>query len=200
MKKATVLFTAILLIIISFSACRKKETNPNEAIDYLKALKSYTCDVSIHIKNSVEEREITSKQFYHENYGHRLDIDKNRILLYKKDDIIVRDLNNNLKYTLDKEFDSVLKLSFVDEYIGLLYTDEDIESSFKKIEDRNYQLVQLNIPGNNRNISKAVMYVNLENFHPEKIVIYDIKGNEVLNFMYKNFVANAEIPKEIFRE
>ncbi|MFU0824130.1 germination lipoprotein GerS-related protein [Clostridium sp.] len=198
-KKVLMLFITVLLITLSLSGCGKKEKNPNDAIDYLKSLNSYTCDVSVHIKNSMQEIETQCKQFYRKDYGHRLDIDKDRILLYKKNDIIVSDLNNNMKYTLDKEFDSVYKLSFIEEYIGLLYTDEDIESSFKEIEGREYQLIQLNIPGNNRNICKAVMYVNLEDNCPDKIVIYDIKGNEVLNFIYKNFVPNAEVSEETFQ-
>lgn len=197
-KKVLILFAILLFVTLGLGACGKKEKNPNDAIDYLKGLRSYSCDVSIHIKNSRQESEIICKQVYDKNYGHRLDINKDRILLYKKNDIIVSDLNNNMKYTLDKEFDSVYKLSFIEEYVGLLYTDEDIESSFKKIEDREYQLIQLNIPGNNRNISKAVMYVNLEDNYPDKIVIYDIKGNEVLNFIYKNFMPNVEISKETF--
>lgn len=197
-KKILALFIIVLLLITSLSACGKKERNPNDAVDYLKNLKSYTSDVNIHIKNSRQESQMLCKQFYDISYGHRLNIDENRVLIYKENDIMIKDLNNNRKYTLDKEFDSVYKLSFIEEYVGLLYTDEDIENSFKKIEDRDYQLIQLNIPGNNRNINKAVMYVNLENYYPDKIIIYDYKGKEVLNFLYTRFEPNVEIPKETF--
>lgn len=199
-RKLIVLFATFIFIISNLSACGRKNINPNTSIDFLKKLRSYNCDVSIHIKNRMQEREILCKQFYDKDYGHRLDIDKNRVLIYKENDIMISDLNNNMKYTLDKEFDTVYKLSFIEEYIGLLYTDEYVENSFKKIDDRDYQLIQLDIPGNNNNINKAVMYVNLENNYPDKIVIYDIKGNEVLSFMYKNFMANVEILKETFEQ
>nr|WP_275935994.1 germination lipoprotein GerS-related protein [Clostridium haemolyticum] len=122
------------------------------------------------------------------------------MLLYKENDITVRDLNNNKQYKLDKNFDDVYKLSFIEEYIGLLYTNQDIESSFKTIKDREYQLINLTIPGNNRNLNKAILYVNLENNNPEKIAIYDIKGKEMLSFLYKNFIPNAEISEELFKK
>ncbi|AEB75094.1 conserved protein [Clostridium botulinum BKT015925] len=186
--------------IFIFGNKSNKEINPNDAIDYLKNLNSYSCDVSVHIKNSKQEIEKNCKQFYNKKFGHRLDIGDKRILLYKENDITVRDLNNNKQYKIDKNFDDVYKLSFIEEYIGLLYTNQDIESSFKTIKDREYQLINLTIPGNNRNINKAILYVNLENNNPEKIAIYDIKGKEMLSFLYKNFIPNAEIAEEVFKK
>ncbi|KOA95150.1 germination lipoprotein GerS-related protein [Clostridium botulinum] len=204
MKKRIMLFALGILIILGgiliFRNKGNKEINPNDAIDYLKNLNSYSCDVSVHIKNSKQEIEKNCKQFYNKKFGHRLDIDDKRILLYKENDITVRDLNNNKQYKIDKNFDDVYKLSFIEEYIGLLYTNQDIESSFKTIKDREYQLINLTIPGNNRNINKAILYVNLENNNPEKIAIYDIKGKEMLSFLYKNFIPNAEIAEEVFKK
>ncbi|KEI06902.1 hypothetical protein IRP63_11590 [Clostridium botulinum] len=204
MKKKIILFALGILVILGgiliFKNKGNKEINPNDAIDYLKNLNSYSCDVSVHIKNSKQEIEKNCKQFYNKKFGHRLDIDDKRILLYKENDITVRDLNNNKQYKIDKNFDDVYKLSFIEEYIGLLYTNQDIESSFKTIKDREYQLINLTIPGNNRNINKAILYVNLENNNPEKIAIYDIKGKEMLSFLYKNFIPNAEIAEEVFKK
>ncbi|AYF53642.1 hypothetical protein G8S49_05220 [Clostridium botulinum C] len=204
MKKKIMLFALGILLILGgiliFRNKDNKEINPNDAIDYLKNLNSYSCDVNLHIKNSKQEIEKKCKQFYNKKFGHRLDIDDKRILLYKENDITVRDLNNNKQYKLDKNFDDVYKLSFIEEYIGLLYTNQDIESSFKTIKDREYQLINLTIPGNNRNLNKAILYVNLENNNPEKIAIYDIKGKEMLSFLYKNFIPNAEISEEVFKK
>ncbi|KEH98892.1 germination lipoprotein GerS-related protein [Clostridium botulinum] len=202
-KKIMLLALGIFIIlggIFIFGNKSNKEINPNDAIDYLKNLNSYSCDVSVHIKNSKQEIEKNCKQFYNKKFGHRLDIGDKRILLYKENDITVRDLNNNKQYKIDKNFDDVYKLSFIEEYIGLLYTNQDIESSFKTIKDREYQLINLTIPGNNRNINKAILYVNLENNNPEKIAIYDIKGKEMLSFLYKNFIPNAEIAEEVFKK
>jgi outer membrane lipoprotein-sorting protein len=180
------------------SACGKSERDPNTVIQYLKSLNTYTCDVNIHIKNSKQEIDIESKQVYHKEFGHRLDINKDRVLIYKENEVQISDLVNNMTYTLDNNFDNVYRLSFMQQYIGLLYTDEEIENTFKTIEDREYQLISLVIPGNNRNMSKAIMYVDMETKLPNKLCIYDNKDNEVINFIYTNFVPNAEINEELF--
>ncbi|MCY6483315.1 germination lipoprotein GerS-related protein [Clostridium aestuarii] len=199
-KKLVLLITIFIVMILSLCTCTKKEKDPSKVIQYLKSLNSYTCDVEVHIKNNIQEIDHLCKQFYHKEYGHRLDINKDRVLIYRENDISVKDLNNNSQYTLDKNFDSVYKLSFIGEYIGLLYTNEEIKYSFETIEDKMYQLIYLDIPGNNSNISSAIMYVNLENDFPDKIVIYNRKEKECIRFVYKNFSPNTDIQEEIFKE
>ncbi|KEH97341.1 germination lipoprotein GerS-related protein [Clostridium massiliodielmoense] len=204
MKKKFMLFALgcclIAIGVLIFGKNSRKQVNPNDAIDYLKNLNSYSCELTVHIKNNKQEIEKECKQFYNKNYGHRLDIGDKRVLIYKDNDILVRDLNNNIQYSVDKDFDDVYKLSFLEEYIGLLYTNQDVETSFKKISDREYQLIDLTIPGNNRNLNRAVLYVNLEYNYPEKIILYDIKGKEMVSFTYKNFISNAEISEEVFKK
>lgn len=200
MKRCLLILCTIMLGILMLSACGKKENNPNTVIQYLKSLNTYTCDVSIHIKNSRQEIDIETKQVYHEKFGHRLDVNKERVFIYKENEVQISDLVNKVDYTLDNKFDQVYRLGFIQYYIGLLYTDEEIRNTFKKIEDRDYQLIGLDIPGNNRNMSKAIMYVDIETKLPTKLSIYDIKDNEVISFIYTNFVPNAEVNEEIFNE
>ncbi|MCY6354564.1 germination lipoprotein GerS-related protein [Clostridium sp. ZS2-4] len=197
-RKLAVLFTIGILILVGMCGCVKKKANPDKVVQFLKDLHSYACDLDIHLKNDKQEIKLECKQFYDEKYGHRLELGDERILIYQKNDILISDLNNHMEYTTDKNFDSVYKLSFLQEYIGLLYTDEEIRYSVQTICDKQYQLIHLIIPGNNRNLDKAIMYVNLENKLPEKVVICDIKGNEVISFIYRNFNPNLKIEKQIF--
>ncbi len=200
MEKRLLILFSISILILMLSACGKKERDPNAVIHYLKSLNTYTCDVNIHIKNSKQEIDIESKQVYHKDFGHRLDINKDRVLIYKENGIQISDLVNSMDYTLDTKFDNVYRLSFIQQYIGLLYTDKEIENTFKKIGDREYQLISLAIPGNNRNMNKAIMYVDTETKLPNKLSIYDIKDKEVVSFIYTNFVPNADVDKELFKE
>ncbi|WP_242946910.1 hypothetical protein [Clostridium haemolyticum] len=68
MKKKIMLFALGILLILGgifiFRNRDNKEINPNDAIDYLKNLNSYSCDVNLHIKNSKQEIEKKCKQFY----------------------------------------------------------------------------------------------------------------------------------------
>ncbi|WMJ80498.1 germination lipoprotein GerS-related protein [Clostridium sp. MB40-C1] len=197
-KKLLVLFTICLFMVSCLYGCGKKEVDPNRVVKSLKDLNSYTCDVDINIKNTRQGIKFECKQFYDKRYGGRLDLNGDRKFIYRKNDIVVNDLKNDKEYIVDKKFDSVYKLSFIQEYINLLYTNEEIRYSTQTTDDKVYQLIHLIIPGNNRNINKAIMYVNIENNLPEKTIICDIKGNEAISFVYKNFTTNPKLEKEIF--
>lgn len=197
-KKLLVLFIVCVFINVCFYGCTKKDVDPNKVVQSLKDLSSYTCDLDINIKNPNQEVKLECKQFYDKQLGRRLDLNGERRFIYRKDDVLVNDLKNNRQYTLDKNFDSVYKLSFLKEYIDLLYTNQNIKHEFKTFNNKNYQLISLTIPGNNRNIHSAVMYVNRDEGIPEKTVVCDIKGNEVVSFIYKNFVPNPKLEKSIF--
>lgn len=197
-KKLLILLVICLGTFLSLLGCGKKQVDPNEAIQFLKELDSYTCNLDININNSKQEINIMCKQYYDKRYGNRLNIGNDRVLIYRDKDIYVNDIKNNENYILNKDFDSLYKLSLLQEYIGLLYTNEEIKYSIQTICDKQYELVNLTIPGNNRNLNKATMYIDLENKFPDKIIISDIKGNEIINFVYKNFIPNTELEKTIF--
>ncbi|MCY6957539.1 germination lipoprotein GerS-related protein [Clostridium brassicae] len=199
-KKLLLLFTICLFVAFCLYGCGKKEVDPNRVVKSLKNLDSYTCDVDINIKNTRQDIKFECKQCYDKRYGGRLDINSDRRFIYRKNDILVNDLKNDKEYVVDRKFDSVYKLSFIKEYINLLYTNEEIKYSTQTIEDKGYQLIHLIIPGNNRNINKAIMYVNIENNLPERTTICDVKGNEVISFVYKNFTINPKLEKEIFAD
>jgi hypothetical protein len=188
-------FTILILLL---SGCNKNTRDTEKAIDYLKSLDSYSCDINMKIQNDKQVISYGGKHFYDKKYGYRFELDKNRILIYKENKIFVKDLQNGLSYDTDKDFDSVFKLCFIGEYIGLIYTNEKVESSFKNINNEEYQIIHLDIPGNNKNISKADLYVNLRDNFPKYLIVYDSKDREKINVEYSNFKFNPELQKELF--
>lgn len=186
------------IFLILLAGCGKNVRDTEKTIDYLKNLDSYSCDISMKIQNDKQIINYNGKQFYDKRYGYRFELEKNRILVYKENKIFVKDLQNGLSYDTDKDFDSVYKLSFIGEYIGLIYTNEKVESSFKNVNGEEYQIIHLDIPGNNKNISKSDLYVNLKDNSPKYLIIYDSKGREKINVEYSNFKSNPELQKELF--
>ena len=199
MKKGSlILYIMSFVFLIFLVGCGKNVKNTEETIDYLKNLDSYSCDINMKIQNDKQTINYSGKQFYDKKYGYRFELEKNRVLVYKENKIFVKDLQNGLSYDTDKDFDSVYKLSFIGEYIGLIYTNEKVESSFKNINNEEYQIIHLDIPGNNKNISKADLYVTLRDSFPKYLIIYDNKGREKINVEYSNFKSNPELQKELF--
>lgn len=197
-RKLLILSIMSFILFIFLSGCNKNVKDTEKVIDYLKNLDSYSCNINMKIQNDKQVINYSGKQFYDKNYGYRFELDKNRVLIYKENKIYVKDLQNGLSYDTDKDFDSVFKLSFIGEYIGLIYTSEKVQNSFKNINNEEYQIIRLDIPGNNKNISRADLYVGLKDNFPKYLIVYDNKDREKINVEYSNFKFNPELQKELF--
>lgn len=197
-RKLLILSIMSFVLLILISGCNKNAKDTEKVIDYLKNLDSYSCDINMKIQNDKQVINYSGKHFFDKKYGYRFELDENRILIYKEDKIFVKDLQNGLSYDTDKDFDSVFKLCFIGEYIGLIYTNEKVENSFKNINNEEYQIIHLDIPGNNKNISRADLYVNLRDNFPKYLIVYDNKDREKINVEYSNFKFNPELQEELF--
>ncbi|MCB2305258.1 hypothetical protein LGL08_02240 [Clostridium estertheticum] len=200
MKKVSLLFLSLLFVLSSvlFTSCDKTPKDTNDITTFLKNMDSYTTNMNMDIKNDKQTINYKAKQSYLKGGGYKLELNKNRVFIYKSDDkIYINDKNNGRSYVQSKSFDEVLKLSFIGEYIGLLYTNEEIKYLTKTVNNIEYTVINLFIPGNNKNINNALLYVNNKSMLPEKMIIYDTSGKEKINITYTNFIANLKIePKE----
>lgn len=202
MKKTLLLLLSLMFLFSSvlFTSCNKKPKDTNDITTYLKNIKSYTTNMNMDIKNDKQTINYKAKQSYLRGGGYKLELNKNRVFIYKTDDkIYISDKNNGRSYVQSKSFDEVFKLSFIGEYIGLLYTNEEIKYVTKKIDGIEYTVINLFIPGNNKNINNALLYVNNKNMLPSKMVIYDTSGKEKIDITYTNFLPNVKIEPSEFK-
>jgi len=197
-KPLIILFLLIMGLSVIFAVCIRNKNDPDRALNYLKDLDSYSSDVTIQIKNDKQNIEYKTRQFYNKKYGYRLELGEDRVMIYKENKIEVKDIKNGLQYSTDKDFDSVYKLSFISEYVGLIYTNEKIGFSEKELNGEKFQVIELVIPGMNRNIKYAELYTDIKSNIPRFLLIYDDKNREKMRVTYNNFVPNAEINKELF--
>lgn len=196
MKKNSLLILSFLLILSSLllTSCHKKPKDTNDIITFLKNMESYTTKMNMDVKNDKQTINYKAKQSYLRGGGYRLELNENRVFIFKTDDkIYISDKNNGVKYVQSKDFDEVLKLSFIGEYIGLLYTNEKIEYDIKTINGIEYTVIKLLIPGSNKNINKALLYVNTKSMLPARMVIYDINDKEKIEIKYTDFLPNVKI-------
>ena len=201
MKKNAILCFSLLLLFSSILliSCNKKPKNTNDITTFLKNMESYTTEMNMDITNAKQKISYTARQAYLKGGGYKLELNNSRVFIYKTDDkIYISDKNNGAKYVQSKDFDEVLKLSFIGEYIGLLYTNEEIKYAIKNINDIEYTVIDLFIPGGNKNINNALLYVNNKSMLPEKLLIYDIKGKEKITITYTNFIPNVKIEMSEF--
>lgn len=198
-KRLLILFCILLIFPVIFAACRKKSRNPEEAVGFLKNLNSYSTDFKMEIKNDKQVIPYEGKHYYDRKLGHVMELSEDRRFTYKGDKIYAHDIKNNIKYTVDKKFDEGFIYTFVEEYVALLYTNEEIKYDFKEMEGKRYQIIKLLIPSSMKEIHNAAMYVDLETFLPEYVFIYDENNKEKVKVTYKNFTADPKLDEKLFK-
>ncbi|MEY8762543.1 MULTISPECIES: germination lipoprotein GerS-related protein [Clostridium] len=200
MKKLLIGIAVVFFVLLTIFLFHDRDIqNTEKIIYYLKDLDSYSCNVNIKIKNDKQQISYSGRQYYDSRYGERFDLDRDRVIVYSGNRIFVKNTDNSDKYSMKKNFNSLFKFCFIGEYISLLYTNEKIDNSFKKINDLQYQVVHLDIPGNNKNINRAELYIDLKHNIPTYLKIFDSTGRNRIEVEYTDFKANVEMNADIFK-
>lgn len=184
--------------IITFFFYDKVSHKDDKVVDYIKNLSSYSSESNIILVNDKQAVEYNCKQYYDKKNGERIEIDKDRIILYKNNKTFVSDLKANMKYTVDRDFDIIFKISMVSEYMRLMYTNEEMKISSKSIDGIQYTVIELHIPHMNRNLVRGRMYINSDNKLPERLEILDKSNRVKVRVNYKNFIPNEDIDESLF--
>lgn len=195
MKKKNIITLVVIVAIgvaLIFGTVFVKLKNKNVSDEYhvielLSEIKAYTSDVTIKIINDKETNVYEGTQKYVKDVGYKLDLNDERTFIFKGNDIEVKDNNSERQYTLEKDFDEVFKYGFIGEYIGLIYTNEELKFQKEILNDKEYFVITTLIPGSNNNLYEGSMYYDIAEYKPSKIIIYDNKHNERIIYNYKNF-------------
>lgn len=203
MKRKLIIILVILLLLFlglfyKFVYLRFAPKNPEDILSDLKSLKSYTCDIHLKIKNSKQTIEENCNQSYMVNLGYRLDIGSDRIWTFFEDKSVVKDLTNSKIYETEKDFDELYKYTFVNQYVNLLFSNEEYEISTEEEEGKNYMVVTLSIYGESDNLKKGSLYIDEKTKLPYKLLIYNEKDSQVVEVKYENFVMNPKINGDVF--
>jgi hypothetical protein len=110
----------------------------------------------------------------------------------------VKDLKNNSQYTTDESYDKTYKLSFIKNFVNLIYSNENIKTYFKKLDEKEYEIIELEIPGDNLNVQRAALYVSTKDYLPQWMIVYDSDYKEVLRFVYTDFKTNEQMDSKLF--
>ena len=187
---------AIALIVIASLLMKGKTEALDEynAIDTLKEIRAYKSNITIEVINDRESNKYEGVQTYKRGIGYKLDLNDNRSFTFKGDEILVKDRESTREYTLNKEFDEVFKYGFIGEYIGLIYTNEELEFSTETINNQEYFIIKTLMPGSNNNIYSGSLYYDIENCVPKKIIIYDNNRRERIIYTYEkvNWTDNVD--------
>lgn len=182
-------FLFILFLLFITSCSTKKIHNSEEAFNYIKSLKNYVADIRVTFSNKRNEESLFLKQYSSEDNNYRLDLENERTYIYKDDKIHVKDLKNNAEYFLEEEFDEIYKYCFLNEYIKLIYSMDEVIYFDKKLEtgEVEHYAAKVNLPTNNLNMNYAILYIDANKYIPLKLEIYDVKENKRVLIEYLTF-------------
>lgn len=199
MKKKFSLILFLIVISLVFNSCTMISKKHFDAVNYLGDIKSYTSDMVIDVKNRRQVIEYNVKVFYSVSEGYRVEIGKDRVYIYNKDKVYVSDIENGTFYVMNKDEDNVFKYSFIQEFLNIVYTDEKVDTSYVKENNKSYQVISAILPGSNRNMYRETLYFLVDDKRPEKAIVYNTKDEETIEISYKNFKANANVDKKLFK-
>lgn len=199
LKKKLSLILFLIVISIAFDSCTMISKKHFDAVSYLGDIKSYTSDMVINVKNKRQVIEYNVKSFYSVSDGYRVEIGKDRVYIYNRDKVYVSDIENGAFYVMNKDEDNVFKYSFIQEFLNIVYTDEKVDTSYVKENNKSYQVISVILPGSNRNMYKETLYFLVDDKRPEKAIVYNTKDEETIEISYKNFKANAKVDKKLFK-
>lgn len=199
MKKKSFILMMALSIICMLTACEIIKNTPEKVLSKLRKLNTYESSLEIVYSNAREQRKEECNQYYSKDNGYLLKIGEGRTYFYKDGNINVTDNIAQKKYIVDDEFDEVYKYTCIDEVLNLS-TNDDTKITTREHEDKSFLIVEVVLPGVNRNLAKGELIVDMENAQPQQFNIYDLKGEERIKINYRDFTANQEIDKEVFEE
>lgn len=198
MKKIILLLGLFLFFVLS---CKSdKIENSEEAFNYVKSVKNYISDIKVTFINDKTSESIYLKQYASSDYGYRLDLENERNYFYKDNKIYVKDLKNNKEYFLDENFDEIYRYCFLNEYIKLIYSMDEVDY-FKQLTDNGDRILfasRVNLPTNNLNIAHSILYLNGDSYLPFKFEIFDNKGKERVLIEYITFDVLEKIDHKLF--
>ncbi len=187
------------IILLSLISCEKSE-DPNKTIEYIKSLKTYECTAKLEIINDVQKKEYDIYQVFKKDVGSYIKINEDRQIWLLPNKIIDNDIKQKKELIQSRIYDNIniYEYTFLDKYIEKMYCDEKIKTKYAEEEGKQYLLVELILCSNNRNLDKAVIYINTEDGNPNRIEIYDGDKKVRMKITYSKFEGNAEIRDDFF--
>lgn len=202
MKKKILFLILILLVIgLSFGAIvyLKFSRSDEKIISDIRELKSYQCDVRYIIKNSRGELKEETNQLYSDNKGNRVDFGEDRIQVYNNEGKVkVWDKILNKGYETTVQDYSFYSISFINNLSKYLNDGSTMEMEYDKEINKRYLKVNVVLDNNNPNLDRAILYVDIYERVPEKLLVFNKKEELIVEAFYNNFIRNAEVDETLF--
>lgn len=195
----------ILLMLLLLTGCTEKT---NEEIFYkaqkqMIELDTYVCTADITIFGNKSPEKYTAKQWFKAPDKYRIEIQspdevKGKITIYNGKKAFVCHPRIGQEWLVNDFSTSVENKIFIGYFLNNFVNTENTEVNKETIGDRDYILIQTEIPGNHPYFNKERLWFDIKNYYPYKLQVLDKDDGTRIEVRYIDFKFNEKIEDNMF--
>ncbi len=204
MKKAFAVIIAFVLMI-TFSACGRKIKHDSykNIYDRFNNISSYVADAELTVKSNLTTNTYGIRQYFLSPNYYKTEITSPESLKgtgysFYNGKVIMHSGDGNI-FSLDDYIPEDRSYIFINDFFESYYKSEDafVETADSMTND--YTVLKNILTDDNPMRHSQKVWINNKDFTPEKLITYDMEGNEIMGVKFKSFKLNESIEKDLFK-
>lgn len=194
-------FLAVLLL----TGCGEKT---DEEIFYLAqkqimGLDTYVCTANITVYGNKTPEQYTVKQWFKAPNKYKIEVQspeevKGKTTIYNGKKAFICHPRIGQEWLMEDFLDSTEQKMFLGHFISNFISTENAELSRETIEDRDYILMETEIPGNHPYFNKKKLWFDIKKYYPYRLQVVDKDDNLRIDVKYIDFRYNESIDDKFF--
>lgn len=204
MKRILLIFCSVFILIF-LNGCREKtkEEEFNDIQKTFSAINNYTSIGNITVKGNKSSESFKVKHIFQKPDKYIAEImepknNQGNKTIYNRDTAYMYNKKID-QYTILKQIEIPDdKILFLGYFLRNLSNVEELKIDREIIDKKEYIVIGIEIPGNNRYRAYEKLWIDKNTKLPYKLTVYDSKKSEVVKIEYEDVKYNTNIDKELF--
>lgn len=195
----------ILIIVLLLAGCSEKT---DEEIFYdaqkkIVSIETYICTADITIYGNKSPQEYTVKQWFKAPDKCRIEIQgpdsiKGKTTIYNGKRAWISNPQIGQEWLMEKFSTSMEQKMFLGYFINNFLNTENPTIKRKSIKDKDYIIMETEIPGNHPYFNKEKLWFDVKKYYPYRLKVFDVEDNPRIDVKFLNFSYNESIDDKVF--
>lgn len=199
MKKILTMLLFILLVSTFLCGCSLTIDRGDKIIKKVEKTKDYGYDITIKFINDRGTIEEKGKGIFSKEKENVVNLENGKTIIWTGEKVFIKNNKNGNNYTEEQGVDAVYRYIFPKDYIKKIKARDGKKYFFKTNGGKEYLIVEIFIPSENKNIYRGIMYIDVSSYLPEKIKILDKQGKDRVVVEYQNFKCSRWKESEVLQ-
>lgn len=195
----------ILIIVLLLAGCSEKT---DEEIFYdaqkkIVSIETYICTADITVYGNKSPQEYTVKQWFKAPDKCRIEIQgpdriKGKTTIYNGKRAWISNPQIGQEWLMEKFSASMEQKMFLGYFINNFLNTENPTIKRKSIKDKDYIIMETEIPGNHPYFNKEKLWFDVKEYYPYRLKVFDVEDNPRIDVKFLNFSYNESIDDKVF--